>query len=128
MVTPSPLKLKLQIYCGREIAMGPGKADLLEAIASHGSISAAAKAMRMSYRRAWKLVDVMNRCWRGALVEAVAGGSHERGARLTPLGVEVLQQYRALQADAEHRARSGFAARLSQVLAASPRAAQHEPD
>lgn len=128
MVTGSPLKLKLQVYCGREIAMGPGKADLLEAIASHGSISAAAKAIGMSYRRAWQLVDVMNRCWQDALVEAVAGGSHERGARLTPLGAEVLQQYRALQADALCHVRSGFAGGLSEVLATSPRAARRDPD
>ena len=58
----SGLKIKLQLYCGDEIAMGPGKADLLEAIERAGSISAASRAMGMSYRRTWLLVDAMNRC------------------------------------------------------------------
>ena len=57
------LKLKAQLFCGEEPAMGPGKADLLEAIARTGSISAAGRALGMSYRRAWLLVDAMNRCW-----------------------------------------------------------------
>lgn len=65
----SPLKLKLQILCGDAIAMGPGKADLLEAIAAEGSISGAGRKLGMSYRRAWQLVDLMNRCWSAPLVE-----------------------------------------------------------
>ncbi|CDO36972.1 MULTISPECIES: winged helix-turn-helix domain-containing protein [Novosphingobium] len=91
------LKLHARLYCGDEIAMGPGKADLLEAIGREGSISAAARAMGMSYRRAWLLVDAMNRCWAEPLVETVAGGSHERGARLSALGEQALLRYRALQ-------------------------------
>ena len=58
-----PLRLKAQIFCGNEGAIGPGKADLLEAIDAHGSISAAGRALGMSYRRTWLLVDAMNRCW-----------------------------------------------------------------
>ena len=73
------LKLKLQLYCGDEIAMGPGKADLLEAIAREGSISAAGRAMGMSYRRAWLLVDTMNRCFRAPLVETHPGGGKNAG-------------------------------------------------
>ena len=92
------LKLKLQLYCGDEIAMGPGKADLLEAIAREGSISAAGRAMGMSYRRAWLLVDVMNRCWAEPLVETAAGGSHGGGAKVTAAGRDVLAAYRALEA------------------------------
>lgn len=69
------LKLKIQLYCDNEIAMGPGKADLLDAIAREGSISAAARAMDMSYRRAWLLVDTMNRCWREPLVETSPGNA-----------------------------------------------------
>jgi molybdate transport system regulatory protein len=125
MTNGSPLKLKLQIFCGSEIAMGPGKADLLDSIAASGSISAAAKAMGMSYRRAWLLVDVMNRCWNGALVEAVAGGSHERGARVTPLGHEVLRQYRALQKTVDGQADAGFGEQLATFLSAVPRLSQH---
>lgn len=93
-----PLKLKAQLLCDGETAMGPGKADLLEAIAREGSIAAAGRALGMSYRRSWLLVDSMNRCWSEPLVEAVAGGGAARGARLTPLGEEVVTRYRVLEA------------------------------
>lgn len=92
-----PLKLKAQIFAGDEIAMGPGKADLLEAIDREGSISGAGRSLGMSYRRTWELVDTMNRCWAEPLVEAVAGGGRNKGARLTPLGRNVLVRYRALE-------------------------------
>jgi molybdate transport system regulatory protein len=91
------LKIKLQIYCGEEIAMGPGKADLLDAIAAAGSISAGARTIGMSYRRAWLLVDTMNRCWKEPLIETAPGGQARAGARITPFGREVLAGYRALQ-------------------------------
>lgn len=91
------LKIKLQLLCGDEIAMGPGKADLLEAIDACGSISAGARSLGMSYRRAWLLVDAMNRCWREPLVETAPGGSARGGARVTSLGHTVLRRYRALQ-------------------------------
>lgn len=93
-----PLKLKAQLYCGEEAAIGPGKADLLEAIDHSGSISAAGRALGMSYRRTWLLVDSMNRCWRDRLVETRAGGGEQRGARLTEAGREVLARYRRLEA------------------------------
>jgi molybdate transport system regulatory protein len=99
---PRPrLKLSLRLMHGEEIALGPGKAELLEAIERTGSISAAGKSMDMSYRRAWVLVDVMNRCFKGPLVETAKGGSHGGGARLTALGVEVLAHYRAMDAAAK---------------------------
>ena len=103
--------------------MGPGKADLLDAIVAQGSISRAAKAMDMSYRRAWLLVDVMNRCWSGPLVDTVPGGGSERGARVTPLGLEILQHYRSLQAEAK-RGTAAETASLSALLAAAPRPSQ----
>ena len=109
------LKIKLQIYRGDEIAMGPGKADLLDAIADHGSISAAARALGMSYRRAWLLVDTMNRCWSGLLVETAPGGNPRAGARVTEKGREVLARYRSLQATAEN-ARGADWATLSSLL------------
>jgi molybdate transport system regulatory protein len=102
--TPSPvprLKLSLRLLHGEEIALGPGKAELLEAISRTGSISAAGKSMEMSYRRAWVLVDVMNRCFKTPLVETAKGGSHGGGAWLTPLGVEMLAHYRAMDAAAK---------------------------
>lgn len=91
------LKLKAQIYCGDALAMGPGKADLLEAIDREGSISAAGRAMGMSYRRTWMLVDGMNRCWIERLVETHAGGGAASGAKLTAMGRMVLDGYRALE-------------------------------
>lgn len=91
------LKIKLQVYCGDEIAMGPGKADLLDAIDAQGSISAGARAISMSYRRAWLLVDAMNRCWAKPVVETAPGGTARAGARITPFGRQVLGGYRALQ-------------------------------
>src|SRR6186997_119969 len=99
------LKLKLQLYCGDEIAMGPGKADLLEAIAREGSISAAGRALGMSYRRAWMLVDAMNRCFRAPLVETHPGGGKNAGAKLTQTGGAALEAYRALSAQVEGAAR-----------------------
>ena len=92
------LRLKAQLMCGDEIAMGPGKADLLEAIARERSISAAGRALAMSYRRTWLLVDTMNRCWSEKLVETMPGGGHERGARVTEAGFAVLAAYRSLEA------------------------------
>lgn len=121
----SALKIKIQIYCGSEIAMGPGKADLLDALVAHGSISSAAKALGMSYRRAWLLVDAMNRCWAGPLVEAIAGGGHERGARVTALGSEVLRLYRTMSAAAEHQVAVDFGGGLAALLAPAPKLSQH---
>ena len=77
--------------------MGPGKADLLDAIVREGSISAAGRAMGMSYRRTWLLVDTMNRCWAEPTVETNPGNSRGGGARVTPFGLSVLAHYRALQ-------------------------------
>ncbi|WP_340317210.1 winged helix-turn-helix domain-containing protein [Rhizorhabdus argentea] len=101
-----PLKLKAQIYCGDEAAMGPGKAALLEAIEREGSISAAGRALGMSYRRTWLLVDSMNRCWADKLVDTTPGGGRDKGARVTECGRQVLAAYRALELhllDAAHR-------------------------
>lgn len=98
MALIGPLRIKLQLACGEEWAFGPGKADLLEAIDQFGSISAAGRAMGMSYRRAWLLVDTMNRCWTAPLVDATPGGGDDKGARLTACGRSMLAAYRALEA------------------------------
>ena len=95
-----PLWLKLQVACGEALAIGPGKADLLDAIVAHGSISAAGRALGMSYRRAWQLVDEMNRCFDPPLVETLRGGGLERGARITPTGIKVLADYREMEQQA----------------------------
>jgi molybdate transport system regulatory protein len=88
------VKLKAQLYRGEEIAMGPGKAALLDAIADTGSISAAGRKLGMSYRRAWLLVDTMNRCWREPLVE-----TSSQGAALTAFGHAVRADYARLTED-----------------------------
>lgn len=92
--------LKIRITCGSAIAMGPGKADLLEAIDACGSISSAARQMRMSYRRAWELVDVMNKCFNQPVVSSSPGGHHGGGAQLTEFGRYILRNYRDLVAKA----------------------------
>jgi len=94
------LKLQIRILLEQNIAFGPGKADLLEAIERTGSISQAAKSMNMSYRRAWQLVDTMNQCFETALVETQTGGTHGGGAAVTALGQKVLEQYRQMEINA----------------------------
>lgn len=81
--------------------LGPGKADLLQAIAEAGSISAAARQMGMSYKRAWSLVDEMNAAFRMPLVDSARGGTRGGGAVLTGTGQQVLAGYRRLQRMAE---------------------------
>ena len=123
---PPILKVKLQLYCGEEIAMGPGKADLLAAIEHEGSISGAARALGMSYRRAWLLVDAMNRCWASPLVETAMGGKQGGGARLTDMGHAVLREYRGLQQDVETAGQGEPLATMLAQLRARPKAMQSE--
>ena len=93
---PDP-QLRLRILFGPGAMMGPGKADLLQAIADTGSISAAGRAMGMSYKRAWQLVDGMNGIFAAPLVESSRGGPSGGGAVLTAAGQRVLMLYRALE-------------------------------
>ncbi len=88
------LQPRLRLKAGDAIALGPGKARVLELIRQHNSISAAARAMNMSYRRAWLLVDTMNSCFREPLVVTATGGPRGGGASLSPLGERVLALYR----------------------------------
>ena len=127
MVRLGPLKLKAQLFCDGESAMGPGKADLLEAIMAEGSISGAGRKLGMSYRRTWLLVDAMNRCWAQPLVGTAAGGSHGGGAQVTALGESVLAQYRALQAAGNALDQGGDWKAMAKALRSEPKAAQKEP-
>src|SRR5450755_4742761 len=84
------VQFRLRIRNGDDIAVGPGKIELLEAIANTGSITAAAKSLSMSYRRAWLLVDTMNRCFKSRVVETEAGGTRGGGTQLTTLGTRLV--------------------------------------
>ncbi len=93
-------ELSIRIDLDEEDALGPGKVRLLELVREHGSISSAGRAMDMSYRRAWLLVDELNRTFRKPLVETQKGGGGGGGAQLTAFGNEVIRLYRAIGADA----------------------------
>ncbi|WP_440223375.1 winged helix-turn-helix domain-containing protein [Dokdonella sp. MW10] len=103
-------ELRIRIMHGARVAMGPGKADLLEGIRDSGSISAAGRRMKMSYKRAWQLVDEMNACFAEPVVEASTGGSGGGGAQLTATGTAVLARFRALQRRCERAAHADIAA------------------
>ncbi|MBI3530260.1 MAG: LysR family transcriptional regulator [Betaproteobacteria bacterium] len=91
------LRPQIRIMFRKAIAMGPGKADLLRAINETGSISAAARQMEMSYRRAWLLVDTMNQAFKSPVVVTLTGGKAGGGAAVTEFGKEVLRRYSAME-------------------------------
>jgi molybdate transport system regulatory protein len=105
---------------GTEIAIGPGKAELLESIAETGSISESARRLGMSYRRAWLLVDTMNRCFLEPVVTSATGGTGGGGARVTPFGERVLARFRAMQSRVD-RALDRDLAAFSELLADRPK-------
>ena len=107
-------RLTLRVDLGGDRAIGPGKIRLLETIRDTGSITKAGIALGMSYRRAWLLVDDMNNCFREPVIAAQAGGSRGGGAALTPFGVRLIDQYRAIEAEAY----SATASRLGELGAA----------
>ncbi len=110
------VQFRVRIYRDEHIAIGPGKIELLEAIDGCGSISAAAKQLGMSYRRAWLLVDEMNRSLASAAVETALGGTRGGGAVLTETGREVVRRYRGIEA-ASRRASARHIAALVRLLA-----------
>jgi molybdate transport system regulatory protein len=112
-------RLTLRIDFDGERAIGPGKIKLLELIDALGSISAAGRQMRMSYRRAWLLVDSLNKCFREPLVASQAGGQHGGGASLTAAGAAVVRHYRAVEA-AAHAAGASHIDALRRALADLP--------
>jgi molybdate transport system regulatory protein len=98
---PRPeLRWRIRVNMGEAIAIGPGKVDLLEAVGREGSISAAAKSMGMSYRRAWLLVDELNRSLKRPALLAAAGGARGGGTELTEAGRELIALYRGIEAQA----------------------------
>ena len=93
--------LSIRIDFGPDLRVGPGKIALLEQIASLGSISAGGRAMDMSYRRAWELIEELNTIFGKPVVESRSGGKKGGGATLTPLGRALIDRYRAMEKAAE---------------------------
>lgn len=118
-------RLVFQLHFDAANRIGPGKIELLEKIEATGSISAAGRAMNMSYRRAWLLVDAMNRTFHAPVVATRLGGTSVGRALLTPLGREVVQLYREI-GQAARDAACHRIARLDQLIAdGAQRAPQH---
>ena len=103
--------LTLRVLGKRTAAMGPGKAELVERIGQTGSISAAARAMAMSYRRAWLLVEALNGDYRESVILTATGGKRGGGAQVTPFGRRLVARYRAM----EERAAAAIAADLRRL-------------
>lgn len=108
------LSIRVDLACGARI--GPGKVAVLEEIARSGSISAAGRALGMSYRRTWELVEELNRTLGRPVVETAAGGSGGGGAILTSTGKAVVERYRAIEMDTALAARKHLLA-LSRACA-----------
>ncbi|UFN48192.1 LysR family transcriptional regulator [Roseomonas sp. OT10] len=104
-----PPHLSIRLDLGGGVRIGPGKVTLLEEIGRSGSIAAAGRALRMSYRRAWELVEDLNRSLGRPVLEATAGGNGGGGARLTALGEAVVREYRAIEAEANAAAATRLA-------------------
>ena len=107
------LSVRIDIDAGGRI--GPGKIELLETIHRSGSISAAGRAMEMSYKRAWDLVDDINRICRQAAVERQTGGKNGGGAVLTAFGTALVTRYRKIERDATSAARKELQALRSEI-------------
>lgn len=116
---PDRIGLHVRVVLGGAVAIGPGKADLLEGIAETGSIAASGRRMGMSYKRAWSLVEAMNAAFAAPLVDASKGGSGGGGATLSPLGRSVLDAYRTLEAEAAAAAAPSLSV-LRDALVAPP--------
>lgn len=107
--------LSLRIDLDDEGRIGPGKIRLLENIQQFGSISAAGRAMDMSYKRAWDLVDEINRMCRQPAVERQTGGKNGGGAALTPFGLSLVARYRKIERDAASAVRRELQALRSDI-------------
>ncbi|WP_448956713.1 winged helix-turn-helix domain-containing protein [Labrys neptuniae] len=107
--------LSLRIDLDPEGRIGPGKIELLEKIASLGSISAAGRAMGMSYRRAWDLVEETNQIFGQPVASPQVGGKNGGGAMLTPLGLALVARFRAIERAVSDAARDHIAALQREV-------------
>jgi len=112
MSAAAHLTFRIRINKGEDIAIGPGKIALLEAIIDSGSITAAAKQLKMSYRRAWLLVDAMNHSFQAPVVETAKGGRAGGSTVVTPLGEEVIRRYRTIESISGTAARAEISSLL----------------
>jgi molybdate transport system regulatory protein len=119
-------KLTIRVDLSDHGAIGPGKIRLLELVGESGSISAAGRAMNMSYRRAWMLIDNLNRCFRSPVVETQLGGTRGGGAVLSALGHDVIARYRAIERAATKATAAELAA-LDSAQAARRTAGRRAP-
>jgi molybdate transport system regulatory protein len=90
-------RLTIRLDLGAGIRVGPGKIALLEAIDEEGSISGAGRKLKMSYKRAWDLIEELNKSFGGPLVSKASGGSNGGGAQLTDGGRALVKHYRAIE-------------------------------
>jgi molybdate transport system regulatory protein len=95
--TALPQIIRPRLFLGGELLVGPGKIDLLRAVQENGSISAAARATGMGYKRAWTLLDEIRQACGGEVIEGNAGGSRGGGATVTPFGHALIKHYEAIE-------------------------------
>ena len=112
-------RLSIRIDFGPELRVGPGKIQLLEEIAALGSIAAGGRALNMSYRRAWELIDDLNRTFGKPVVDSKSGGKKGGGATLTPLGLALITRYRAMERAAAAATETHLAALTGEIAAAA---------
>jgi molybdate transport system regulatory protein len=110
--TRPEVRFRMRIRNGDAVALGPGKVDLLEAVREYGSISAAARSLGMSYRRAWLLIDELNRSLNSPATHSEQGGQSGGGCTLTPVGETVIRLYR----DVEEEARRSCAKQIAELI------------
>lgn len=115
MTSQHEVQIRVRVTRGNDIAIGPGKMELLAAIHNAGSISGAARSLGMSYRRAWLLVETMNQCFQKPLVETATGGKSGGGATLTAEGDAVLGAFAAMMKDVDMVAQKHLSALLERT-------------
>lgn len=120
--------LSVRINLEPQGRIGPGKIELLEHIASDGSISAAARRMKMSYKHAWDLVEEMNRLFGKPLVSAQTGGKNGGGTELTPVGLAVVSRFRAIERAAYSAAEQHMTALQREIETAERRRGRSSSD
>lgn len=99
--TRPEVRFRMRIRSGDAVALGPGKVELLEAVREHGSISAAARSLGMSYRRAWLLIDELNRSLKAPATHSEQGGQSGGGCTLTAVGENIIRLYRDVEVQAQ---------------------------